>query len=458
VRGATRCAGSLLVWGVLIAAAAILAVWALVPDRAGAQTPALERVVDLAPGWNLVGWTGPDSDAAGAVATVNGGTPTLLAYDADAEIFRTFDPTLPAPLSDLSALPSGGAVWLRTDAGARWTQPAVALAGPTELRPGFNLVTWTGPTHTLVADAFASIAAVLDAAFWWDPLRSRYLTYRPGLTEALSDLRVLHYGDALWVRVTEAASWLQPAPDTQRCAPFPNPAPLTLGDWYEAGAGERVSLEVQAGSTAEFYAEALVAAGDAALATVESRLLESADGRITIRAYERDTLVQAALGQPFNAFAQSPLGRVHVRCGADRLGVVRDLTSLRHEFAHVVVWRHHGDSAFFLVEGIAAWTEDAIGLLSLDEWAAAGRTTRYPPVVDILTTESYLATPNTATALATSSLLVRYLIEQRGGLDALWRVWEIAKEPEAVGIAAVLVYGDDWDRLDGSMRAYFGLR
>lgn len=459
MRIATRPARSLGAWTALFAivVAAVLGAGSASIGRAAAQTPPLERVVDLAPGWNLVGWTGPDTTAAEAATGVEDAAPTLLAYDAAAATFRTFDPLLPAALSDLENVPSGGAVWVRSESPARWTQPADAFGGVVELAPGYNLVTWTGPTHVLAEEAFAPIAATLEVAFWWDPLLGRYLSYRTGPTAPLSDLRVLHYGDALWVRVTEATSWTQPAPDSHRCAPFPNPAPLSLGEW-QAVPGERLTVEVQAGSTAEFYAAAVFEAADAALATVESRVLLPAGAPITVRVYEHAAQVQEVLGQPFNEFAQPALGIVHVRCGADRLGVVRDLVGLRHEFAHVVVYRHFGFSAFFLMEGIAAWAEDGIGLQSLDEWAALGQTTPYPPVGTLLTEDAYLATPNTATALATSSLLVRYLIEQRGGLDPFWRLWEIAREPDAVGIAPVLVYGADWPRLDASMRAYFGIR
>ncbi len=77
-------------------------------------------------------------------------------------------------------------------------------------------------------------------------------------------------------------------------------------------------------------------------------------------------------------------------------------------------------------------------------------------MVDILDDADYLATPDTSHALATSSLLTKYLIERRGGLARFWALWSAVS---LVGVeeAPEAVYGASWAELDRAMRAWLGI-
>ncbi len=459
--GAQAARNRLIVLPVFVAAAAVLAGAGLAGVGGGAARVSAQdvddgpsHIVELEPGWNLVGWTGDEAAASEALSFAGALSQPAYSFDATAQAFRTYEPGLPASLNSLQELEYGTAVWVFAEEPVEWRQPAVVSARDVALVAGFNLVTWTGPTQTLVADAAASIASDLAAVYWYDARAGRYLTYRPGSPAAFSDLRVVHYGEALWVLMEGAAVWQQPDALASRCAPFPN-SESSLGEWvtFEAGA---VRLEYQEGSAAEAGREAVAASALAALGEVEARVAIAADTVVRVRLYENAALLQAATGPRFFAFAEPPTGTIHIRCGSSSLGVVQDLPSLHHELAHIVTVREHGGNALFLAEGIAAWVDGKIGALPLSWWADAGRQRRYPSAAGLLTDARYLARPDTSAALATAALLTRYLIEERGGLESFWVLWAVA---QVAGIerAADLVYGASWDALDGEMREALGI-
>ena len=79
------------------------------------------------------------------------------------------------------------------------------------LLPGFNLVTWTGPDATPVADAVAGLGDALDAVFAWDQAAQAFLRYGPTAPAFLNTLDTLDYGQGIWVLVNRAVDWAQPA-------------------------------------------------------------------------------------------------------------------------------------------------------------------------------------------------------------------------------------------------------
>ena len=179
---------------------------------ADAQTEVAEtRTVALDPGWNLAGWTGPDTPLAAAIADIIDVTEAAAAFDARPQSFRTWNASAPAFLNTLDALVQGEAVWLLVTVPVQWVQPVVADRTPLGLRSGFNLVTWTGPSGLEPADTFAGIATDLAAAFAFDKPSETFTSFGPSRPAFLNDLAPLIYGDGFWVLMDAPASWAQPA-------------------------------------------------------------------------------------------------------------------------------------------------------------------------------------------------------------------------------------------------------
>ena len=112
---------------------------------ADAQSEIAEtRTVALDEGWNLAGWTGPDTPLAEAIADIIDLTEAAAAFDAAPQAFRTWNATAPPFLNTLDTMVQGQALWVLVTAPIDWVQPVVADPTPLALRSGFNLVTWAG--------------------------------------------------------------------------------------------------------------------------------------------------------------------------------------------------------------------------------------------------------------------------------------------------------------------------
>ena len=178
-----------------------------------AQQAPPSRTVELEPGWNLVGWTGETAPAE-ATASIEGEFGSLWTWDAGTQSFRNF---LPGPagalVSSLTDLRLGDGVWIlvTNPGGAAWEQPAFSGSRSVDLAPGFNLVMWTGADGTPVADAVASLGATLEVLFTYDALSDRFLSHRPAAAVLTPPGMELNFGDGVWVRVSSATTWEQPA-------------------------------------------------------------------------------------------------------------------------------------------------------------------------------------------------------------------------------------------------------
>ncbi len=441
----------------IIALALAAAVPGWTAPSAAAEEPApLTRTLRLEPGWNLVGWTGPDTavDASGLGAAAA----AAYVYRAGTGRFAAYDRSLPPALQDLDALAAAAALWVFVpDAtGGTWEQPAAIRAARTvRLEPGFNLVVWTGPNGMRPADAFAGLGdALIGAHAFAAPLRA-FHSFAPDLPAALNTLGLLHYGDAVWLHVRHAVDWAQPSPLQFRCNPFPDQSGGGGGAWQAATVG-RLVLEYAAGSTAAAYVDAVAAAAEADLRAVEARLRTAAAGPISLRLHPSTAALTAATGAEFGAITFPAQRRVHVVCGTGSAGQVVDLSGLRHELAHVVSVEAYGPTAFLLAEGLAGWADGRIGVQSLEAWAERARTLQLPSLRDLLTEAGYFSTEPVLNAFVASTLAVRYLIEQRGGLEPFWRLWTAAAFTTS-DVVPYQVYGQTWRQLDAAYRAFYGL-
>lgn len=169
------------------------------------------RSVTLLAGWNLVGWTG-ESPVADATASIAGSFSALFTWDAATQEFRSYRPGLPATLNTLSELHRGDAVWIRATRAATWQQPSFGAARDVALLPGFNLAMWTGPDGTTVPEAIASLGDAVTLLLTWDAAAQQFRSYNPSLPASLNTLTTLNYGDGMWIRVSRAVTWEQPAP------------------------------------------------------------------------------------------------------------------------------------------------------------------------------------------------------------------------------------------------------
>ncbi len=185
-------------------------------DPGGTATPPVpaegQRLVALARGWNLVGWTG-NTAVTDATASISGTFDALFTWDAATQSFRTFRPADPPFLNNLSALQLGDGVWIHvTRSTVFWSQPAVTAARGVNLRTGFNLVLWTGPDGTPTAGALGGLGSALKVLYRWNAGRQGFEVYNPSQPAFLNDATVLNHGDGVWVQMHRAATWSQPAP------------------------------------------------------------------------------------------------------------------------------------------------------------------------------------------------------------------------------------------------------
>ena len=181
------------------------------------------RSVALQAGWNLVGWTG-DTDLAEAVRPLSGAFTAVHTWDAGAQTFGFFgDADTPAFLNTAATpVELGDGLWVLVPEAVVWAQPMRLGARTVPLLSGFNLAVWTGPSATPIAEAVATIAEDLSAAFTYDAGVQTFRSYGPRRLPLLNDAITLNFGDALWLLMQNAAQWDQPAP--------PPPATVTSAD------------------------------------------------------------------------------------------------------------------------------------------------------------------------------------------------------------------------------------
>ena len=199
--------------GVVVAALLLAALGlgvASTHGSASAQPPASDTITtQLHPGWNMVGWMGPDTTAGDlfdAIPTLN----LIVAWEADAQRYRwAWRPT--AGSRGLHEIHRGWGLALHVlgEAAVEWTRPAAEGVVLLPLRAGNNLVTWGGPDGTPIEEAVDWLGDAVVGASRWNAATRASERYRPGAPPSANTLRTLNHGDALWVRLSEDASWWQ---------------------------------------------------------------------------------------------------------------------------------------------------------------------------------------------------------------------------------------------------------
>ena len=173
---------------------------------ASAQTPAADPITtQLRPGWNLVGWMGPDTTPAHLFRAVRP-LAVVSAWDADAGRY-TWTRRGGAVPPALERITRGRALflWLSGTGPVQWTRPASAEGMLLTLPSGESLVAWAGLDETPIAEAVGRFGDALVAASWWDAATQSYERYEPGA----EGTALLNHGDALWVELSEERRWWQ---------------------------------------------------------------------------------------------------------------------------------------------------------------------------------------------------------------------------------------------------------
>ncbi len=224
-------------WQMTVPVPAGTSITALSLDGGGNTSEFARNVFPLPPvqlrtGFTPAGWFGPPTAAADAFAPLGDRFQAAFRFDAATQTWQMYRPG-PSFLSSLEALAPGDALWILLGAGGRrtWTQPdAPAQARTLALEPGLNFVAWTGPPTPLLEALGvqasggdpSALGGALQTAFRWNSRAARFDTVFPRLPGAGPVTLFPH--DLLWLRLSAAASWPQPALHP----PLAEPHPATL--------------------------------------------------------------------------------------------------------------------------------------------------------------------------------------------------------------------------------------
>ncbi|MXW25566.1 MAG: carboxypeptidase regulatory-like domain-containing protein [Dehalococcoidia bacterium] len=207
--------------------------------------PPRSITTDLEPGWNLAGWTGPETRVSAAFAA----TPQLEAihvWDADTQSFRGVMRRESGSDDSLGTLLPGMGLWLLIGGTetVSWTRPFLTESALVSLEDGWNLVNWGGRDGATAEEIFDSLGAEPVIAATWDATTQQFaLSAADTPVDATPALQVRR-GDALWLYTPAKARWLQPG--------WPAPDVVLLGG-YPTGTEERYRRSVEGAQT--FYAE-----------------------------------------------------------------------------------------------------------------------------------------------------------------------------------------------------------
>lgn len=182
------------------------------PDEAAGGDAGTIATV-LHPGWNLVGWIGPETPVSDLFEEI----PALRQVSARDE---QTDGYVRARRGDGSArgrlrlLTPGAGLWLLLggDEPVTWRRPAEAAGVLLQLHEGLNLAAWSGGPGSL-EDALAGLGGALTSAHRWNAEAQRYESYRPGGAGGAAVLDAIAPGDGLWLYLASPVRWWQQGAD-----------------------------------------------------------------------------------------------------------------------------------------------------------------------------------------------------------------------------------------------------
>ena len=167
--------------------------------------------VDLHPGWNLVGWLGPETPG-GQLFQALPAIEELWVYDSASQRYQG---GRREAIEDAPTLTPGIGFWLYLggETAVRWERPVASEGVVLRLGEGSNLVAWAGEGSP-VDGPLTRLGKSLAFAARWDAQRQRYEFYHPGAPDSTNTLAALPKGEAVWVEMLDRANWW--VPGTQR--------------------------------------------------------------------------------------------------------------------------------------------------------------------------------------------------------------------------------------------------
>ena len=195
---------------VAVVVAAMAAGLASAHGAASAQAPATDTVTTpLQPGWNLVGWMGPDTTPADLFRDVRL-LQVVAVWDEDAGRYAWARRrgAVPPPLERITR-GQGLFLWVGGTRSVQWTRPASVEGMLLTLPTGYSLVGWAGLDGTPISEAVGRFGSALVGASWWNAATQSYERYEPGVEEPAEGMATLNHGDALWVELSEERRWWQ---------------------------------------------------------------------------------------------------------------------------------------------------------------------------------------------------------------------------------------------------------
>jgi len=201
----------------VVSAAMALLGTTLAPASASAEEgeAAEARVLatELHPGWNMVGWLGPETP----VTELFSEMPTIREVWAWDTSTQRYHGALRDSPDGLRTLTPGLGFWLYLsgDATVAWERPVAAESVVLTLQEGANLVAWPGQGAPL-RETLAGLGASLVLAAGWNAEHQRFDLHIPEAPDAFNTLPALTAGDAIWVEVSGEAYWWVPGTDRPR--------------------------------------------------------------------------------------------------------------------------------------------------------------------------------------------------------------------------------------------------
>ena len=162
----------------------------------------------LYPGWNMVGWVGPETPASELFDELPA-LGRIVAWDAEEQRYLRLMPSS-GSMGDQHLLTPGDGLWLYIGGTSpvEWTREASEDSVLLDLRAGPNLVAWAGRDGTPTEEAVARLGDRLELAWAWNAEVQEYRLYHP--SAGLDQVQALNHGDALLLELSNGGRWWQP--------------------------------------------------------------------------------------------------------------------------------------------------------------------------------------------------------------------------------------------------------
>ncbi len=163
----------------------------------------------LKPGINFVGWVGGDT----SVATFFAAVPQVVAVFAWSPQDKQWlfaSPLVGAEFNTLRWLTPGMGlvVRLRNEREVEWKRAFSRASGSLSLRPGFNLIAWSGGRSSLLSEIERHLRQTFRA-YSLAGVQSPEHLFTPDLSELVDEYGRVEHGGALWVYTEDGGTWSQ---------------------------------------------------------------------------------------------------------------------------------------------------------------------------------------------------------------------------------------------------------